>query len=79
LDELEEPFRTMAIVASCLGVRASEIAGMQWDDFNWTESFVFIQRGIVAGTEDDVKTLASKATLPLDPALVEILQQYRDR
>lgn len=79
LNELQEPFRTMAIVAACLGIRASEIAGLQWNDFNWNESFVFIQRGIVAGTEDDVKTFASKATLPLDPALVQILQEHRER
>lgn len=79
LNDLQELFRTMAIVAACLGIRASEIAALQWNDFDWTESFVFIQRGIVAGTEDEVKTFASKATLPLDPALVEILQQHRNR
>jgi integrase len=72
LDELRDPFRTMTVVAICLGIRASEIAGLQWGDFNW-EAFVFIQRGIVGCTEDNVKSFGSKAPLPLDPALVEIL------
>ena len=77
LNELRDPFRTMTVVAICLGIRASEIAGLQWGDFNWEESFVFIQRGIVGCTEDDVKSSGSKAPLPLDPALVEILEQHR--
>lgn len=79
LSELQEPFRTMVVVAVCLGIRASEIAGLKWGDFDWKESLVFIQRGIVAGIEDDVKTSGSKTTLPLDPALVEVLLQHRAR
>ena len=28
--ELEEPFRTMALVAVCFGLRVSELLGLQW-------------------------------------------------
>jgi integrase len=79
LNELDEPFRTMAVVAACLGLRASEIAGLHWDDFNWEESFVFIQRGVVEGNVDDVKSYYSKSPLPLSPGLVEILKEHRAR
>ena len=34
LERLEEPIRTMCIVAACLGLRASEVAGLQWGDFD---------------------------------------------
>src|SRR5260370_28406995 len=33
LDELQEPTRTMCIVAACLGLRANEVAGLQRGDF----------------------------------------------
>jgi len=49
------------------------------DDFNWEESFVFIQRGVVEGNVDDVKSYYSKAPLPLSPGLVEILKEHRAR
>jgi integrase len=35
LEQLAEPYRTMVLVAACLGLRASEIVGLQWGDFNW--------------------------------------------
>jgi len=30
VSELSEPYRTMAILAGCLGLRISEILGLQW-------------------------------------------------
>jgi integrase len=30
LEQLGEPYRTMILVAACLGLRASEIMGLQW-------------------------------------------------
>ncbi len=32
---LKEPYRTMAYIAQCLGLRVSEIAALQWDDFDF--------------------------------------------
>lgn len=34
LDQLQEPVRTMCIVAACLGLRASELVDLQWSDFD---------------------------------------------
>jgi integrase len=34
LEQLAEPYRTMVLVAACLGLRASEIVGLQWGDLN---------------------------------------------
>jgi integrase len=34
LEFVKEPFRIMCIVAICLGLRASELVGLQWNDFD---------------------------------------------
>ena len=72
-----EPFRTMCIVAMCLGIRASELVGLQWNDFDWKNRCVTIQRGIVIGRIGEVKTRHSNKAIPLDPHLASMLLQYR--
>ncbi|HEY6249930.1 MAG TPA: hypothetical protein VI685_08205, partial [Candidatus Angelobacter sp.] len=32
-----EPYRTMVVVAQCLGLRVSEILALQWPDINFAE------------------------------------------
>jgi integrase len=77
LKHLSEPYRTMVLVAQCLGLRVSEILGLQWGDFNFEERTVLVQRSIVGGRVDDVKTEYSKDEVPLDPRLAEVLVQWR--
>jgi integrase len=78
LEQLAEPYRTMILVAACLGLRASEIMGLQWGDFNWEDLTVLIRRGVVNGKAGDTKTEASRKALPVDPRvaapLVELHQ-----
>lgn len=70
LVQLCEPYRTMVLVAACLGLRASEIMGLQWGDFNWEDLSVLIRRGVVNGKPRDTKTEASRKSLPVDPRLL---------
>jgi len=72
-----EPFRTMCVVAMCLGLRASELVGLQWTDFDWKNRSVTIQRGVVIGRVDEVKTRYSNKAIPLDPVLASMLLSYR--
>jgi len=44
LPNIPEPFRTMVVVAACLGLRVSEILGLQWGDINWETLEVHIRR-----------------------------------
>ena len=76
---VKEPFRTMVMVAGCLGLRVSEIVGLQWGDFDFENHTVLVQRGVVHGYVGDVKTEYSKDHLPLDPLLVDLLGQHRER
>ena len=79
LGQLAEPYRTMVLVAACLGLRASEIMGLQWGDFNWADLTVLIRRGVVNGRAGETKTEVSRKPLPIDPQLAEPLQKLRER
>lgn len=77
LEFVVEPFRTMCIVAMCLGVRASELVGLQWHDFDWENHYVTIQRGVVIGRVGDVKTRHSNKAIPLDSGLAALLLSHK--
>jgi integrase len=74
---INEPYRTMVMIAGSLGLRISEIMGLQYSDFDFENSTVLVQRGVVHGRVGDVKTEYSKDHLPLDSLLVEKLQEHR--
>ena len=46
---IREPFRTMVLIAGCLGLRVSEIVALQWRDFDFPGLTLLIQRSIVHG------------------------------
>lgn len=74
----EEPYRTMVLVVMCLGLRCSELVGLQWGDFDWENGSVLVQRSVVANRQDQVKTKYSKKKLPLHPDLALLLKRWRD-
>ena len=49
LPPIREPFRTMVLVAGCLGLRVSEIVALQWADFDFSGLTLLVQRSIVHG------------------------------
>jgi len=77
LKELDEPFRTMVILALATGLRCSELFGLKWCDVLWDELTLLVRRGIVTGVENEVKTKYSNAGMPLDPALAKVLLNWR--
>src|SRR5207244_11991426 len=77
IERLPQPHRTMALFAQCLGLRVSEIVGLQWPDFNFERLTVRITRGVVNGRLGETKTESSQDELPLDPALVLAVREWR--
>lgn len=75
--ELHEPFRTMARVAVCLGLRVSELLALRWRDVDYSAKTVTIERRIVAQKVDAVKTAGSRRTMPLDSDLLEVLKRWK--
>lgn len=76
---LDEPYRTMATVAACLGLRISEVLGLQWSDFDWEKHEVQIARAVVQGRIGDTKTEYSRRSLPMAPELESVIFAHRER
>jgi len=64
LEQLSQPYHTMVLIAACLGLRVSEIMGLQWGDFDWENFSVMVRRSVVHGRVGDTKTEASFRPLP---------------
>lgn len=76
---LDEPFRTIARVCVCFGLRISECLALRWSDINWLEGKLSIQRSIVRQRVGDVKTAYSKKTMPIDSEMLRVLESWRAR
>lgn len=74
---IPEPYRTMCVVAGCLGLRISEVLGLQWCDFDWEKHQVQIRRSWVYGRIGEPKTENSKRPMPLDLVLEKLLREHR--
>ena len=74
---LTEPYRTMARIGVCLGLRWSEIVGLQWKDINWIDGELRLQRAVVKQIEDEVKTVHSSKPLALDARILDLFKQHR--
>jgi integrase len=66
---LQEPFRTLALLCVCFGLRISECLGLKWSDVDWLNSKLRVERGIVCQNVDDVKTAESQKQLMIDREL----------
>jgi integrase len=77
LVQLAEPYKTMVVTIACLGLRVSELLGLQWADIDFDDLTVRIQRSVVEGEVNETKTEASQSTLPLGPDLAETLISHR--
>lgn len=73
---LKEPCRTMVYIAQCLGLRVSEIAALQWDDFDFDKNQLLVQRSFVSGRVDEVKTEYSQDYVPLHASLSDIVLEW---
>jgi integrase len=76
---IREPYRTMVLIAGCLGLRVSEIVALRWRDFDFPGFTLLIQRSIVHGRVGDVKTEYARDSVPLDKAMVEALMLHKER
>ena len=75
--ELREPFRTIALLCVCFGLRISECLALQWSDLDRLNSKLRIERGIVEQNVDDVKTDGSRRSLTVANELMQRLELWK--
>lgn len=73
----DEYVRVAETLSMCLGLLWSEVLGIQWGDIDWVKLSIKIQRAVVQGHEGPVKTEYRDAVIPIDPALAEVLLDWR--
>jgi integrase len=74
---LKDPYRTMVILDLATGLRCSELFALKWRDVIWDDLSLLVRRGIVDTIVSDVKTEYSRAGMPLDPELAEVLLRWQ--
>jgi integrase len=74
IQHLDDPFRTMALLCCCLGLRISECLALKWSDVDWINGKLTVERGIVCQQVDDVKTTESHKNLAIDRELLAVLK-----
>ena len=77
IQHLGEPFRTMALLCVCFGLRISEALALKWGDVDWLDSKLRVERGIVGQITDDVKTPESRRSLHIDGAMLDRLKLWK--
>ena len=78
-DLLPEPYRTMAIIAQCTGLRSEEVLALFWSDIDFDEMTMMVTRAAVHGRISWVKTEYSEDALPLDKKFVEVLKNLKEK
>lgn len=74
---LGEPFRTIALIGVCFGLRISECLALKWSDVDWLSGKLSIERGIVRQRVDDVKTIYSGRDMSIDAEMIGVLKAWR--
>ena len=77
LRQLSEPFRTMAVLCLCFGLRISECLALKWSDVDWLNGTLRIERGIVHQVVDDVKTVESERLMHIDAEVLSVLKSWK--
>jgi integrase len=76
LKVLQEPARTVVLVAAFTGLRLSEVRGLRWTDIEG--DLLHVQRSVWRKHVSDTKTVASAGDVPLLPVVTEALEEHRE-
>jgi integrase len=77
IQHLEEPFRTIALLCVCFGLRISECLALKWSDVDWLNGRLRVERGIVRQNVDDVKSAESRKQMSIDRSLLAALKVWK--
>jgi len=76
---LQDPERTLTLLASGTGLRISECLGLQWQDVNFADGMIHVRRTWTCGQVGLPKSKASKGPVPLHPLLAEFMLVWKEK
>ena len=76
---LQEPERTLTLLAAGTGLRISECLGLQWQDVSFVESVIYVRRTWTCGKVGWPKSKTSKDPVPLHPLLAEFMFSWKQK
>ena len=76
---LQEPERTLTLLASGTGFRISECLGLQWQDVNFADAMIPMRRTWTCGQVGLPESKASKGPVPLHPLLAEFMLLWKQK
>jgi len=76
---LQEPERTLTILAAGTGLRISECLGLQWQDVSFGDAMIHVRRTWTCGEVGRPKSKASKAPVPLHPLLADFMRLWKQK
>ena len=79
LQGLEEPYRSMVILAALTGMRASELFALSWPDVDFGRRMLYVRRTFYRGHFGPTKNRSSERAIPITERLAEVLQNHRRR
>lgn len=74
---LEEPARTIVLVAALSGLAKAELKGLRWEDFDGEA--LDVSRNVWSGIVGETKTLARRAPVPVLAVVKDALEEHRER
>jgi integrase len=76
---LQEPERTLTLLASGTGLRISECLGLQWQDVSFVDATIHVRRTWTCGQVGMPKSKASKGPVPLHPLLAQFMLLWKQK
>jgi integrase len=77
IQEMNQPFHTIAILCVCFGLRISEALALKWSDVDWLNGKLNVERGIVRQIVDDAKTDNSETVMHVGQELLDVLKAWK--
>ena len=76
---LQEPERTLTLLAAGTGLRISECLGLQWQDVSFADAMIHVRRTWTCGQVGRPKSKASKGPVPLHPLLADFMRLWKHK
>jgi integrase len=79
LEQLGRRFRVMVFLDAATGLRRSELLALKWQDVDFDNLQINVQRSIYMNLVGNCKTEASRKPVPMDPILASELWTWKQR